>query len=118
MSKTSTAPAPFFRETPGLTGLYTFPGLAFFALGPTRLMLRETGTPDPACILSLQTPDIGIAHRNLTAKGLTFTGARHMIHKYCDGAEEWTAFFKDDEGRNLALHSVVRPPDVSSPTSP
>ena len=29
-------------------------------------------------------------------------------HKHPDGAEEWMAFFKDDEGRDLALHSIVR----------
>ena len=27
------------------------------------------------------------------------TGAPQMIHKHPDGAEEWMAFFKDDEGR-------------------
>ncbi len=93
----------------GLTELYHFPGLAFFALGETRLMLRETGTRDEADILYFAVPDIGAAHQRLAARGIAFTGAPHMIHKHEDGAEEWMAFFEDDEGRPLALHAIARP---------
>jgi catechol 2,3-dioxygenase-like lactoylglutathione lyase family enzyme len=99
----------FWRDVLQVPELYAFPGLAFFDLGPTRLMLRETGSRDEADILHLSTPDIAEAHAALTEKGASMTGAPHMIHKHPDGAEEWMAFFKDDEGRDLALHSVVRP---------
>lgn len=98
----------FWRETLGIPELYAFPGLAFFDLGGTRLMLRETGRREEADILYLSTPDITTAHAHLAAKGAEMTGAPHMIHKHPDGAEEWMAFFKDDEGRDLALHSIVR----------
>jgi catechol 2,3-dioxygenase-like lactoylglutathione lyase family enzyme len=98
----------FWRETLGFRELYAFPGLAFFDLAPTRLMLRETGARDEADILYLSTPDIAAAHAALVTKGADMTGAPHMIHKHPDGAEEWMAFFKDDEGRDLALHSVIR----------
>ncbi len=98
----------FWRDTLQVTELYTFPGLAFFDLGGTRLMLRETGTRDEADILYLATPDIALAHAALSERGAGMTGAPHMIHKHPDGTEEWMAFFKDDEGRDLALHSVVR----------
>jgi catechol 2,3-dioxygenase-like lactoylglutathione lyase family enzyme len=98
----------FWRDTLGIPELYAFPGLAFFDLGGTRLMLRETGQREEADILYLSTPDIAAAHAALTAKGARMTGAPHMIHKHPDGAEEWMAFFTDDEGRDLALHSVVR----------
>lgn len=97
----------FWRDTLQIAELYAFPGLAFFDLGGTRLMLRETGSRDEADILYLQTPDIAAAHAALTERGASMTGAPHMIHKHSDGAEEWMAFFKDDEGRDLALHSVV-----------
>jgi len=30
-----------------------------------------------------------------------------MIHKHADGAEEWMAFFKDNEERPLAIMSRV-----------
>ncbi|MFM7335278.1 MAG: VOC family protein [Tabrizicola sp.] len=99
----------FWRDTLGLPELYAFPGLAFFDLGGTRLMLRETGAREEADILYLSTPNITAAHAALTEKGASMTGAPHMIHKHPDGAEEWMAFFKDDEGRDLAFHSVVRP---------
>ncbi|HOZ31865.1 MAG TPA: hypothetical protein PLM52_03225 [Tabrizicola sp.] len=99
----------FWRDTLGISELYAFPGLAFFDLGRTRLMLRETGQRDQADILYLATPDIATAHADLSERGARMTGTPHMIHKHPDGTEEWMAFFKDDEDRDLALHSVVRP---------
>jgi catechol 2,3-dioxygenase-like lactoylglutathione lyase family enzyme len=99
----------FWRDTLGVAELYAFPGLAFFALGPTRLMLRETGTQNEADILYLLVQDIAAAHAELSGRDVTFSGAPHLIHRHADGTEEWMAFFKDDEGRDLALHSIVRP---------
>jgi catechol 2,3-dioxygenase-like lactoylglutathione lyase family enzyme len=99
----------FWRDTLGVPELYAFPGLAFFSLGPTRLMLRETGTRDEADLLYLPVPDIAKAHAALMLRGVTFSGAPHIIHRHPDGTEEWMAFFKDDEGRDLALHSLLRP---------
>lgn len=98
----------FWRDTLQVPELYAFPGLAFFDLGGTRLMLRETGKREEADILYLSTRDIAVAHAALAERGARMTGAPHMIHKHPDGAEEWMAFFTDDEGRDLALHSVVR----------
>ncbi len=99
----------FWRDSLGVTELYAFPGLAFCDLGGTRLMLRETGKREEADILYLSVPDIAAAHAALAGRGVAFTGAPHMIHRHPDGAEEWMAFLKDDEGRDLALHSVMRP---------
>lgn len=99
----------FWRDVLLVPELYAFPGLAFFDLGPTRLMLRETGLRDEADILYLTTPDIVTAHAALAEQGVQLTGAPHMIHRHPDGTEEWMAFFKDDEGRDLALHSLARP---------
>jgi catechol 2,3-dioxygenase-like lactoylglutathione lyase family enzyme len=99
----------FFRDTLSLPELYSFPGLAFFDLGPTRLMLRETSRRDPADLLYFQTADIAGTHDTLIGKGVIFTNAPHRVHKHPDGAEEWMAFFKDDEGRDLALHAITRP---------
>lgn len=99
----------FWRDTLGIAELFAFPGLAFFDLGPTRLMLRETGTRDQADILYLSTPDITTAHAALGEMGVQLTGTPHIIHRHSDGAAEWMAFFKDDEGRDLAWHSITRP---------
>ena len=46
---------------------------------------------------------------NRAARGVEFKGAPHMVHRHADGTEEWLAFFKDPEGRFLALLSQVRP---------
>jgi hypothetical protein len=35
-------------------------------------------------------------------------GEPHMIHRHADGTQEWMAFFKDPEGRLLALMSQVQ----------
>jgi len=99
----------FWRDQLGLNELFAFPGLAFFDLAGTRLMLRETGQRDQADILYLSVQDIDAAHSALIGRGLVFSRAPHMIHRHPDGAEEWMAFFKDDEGRDLALHALSRP---------
>ncbi len=93
----------------GLPHLYTFGKLAFFDCGGTRLFLSaENAAPGPESILYLRVEDIAAAHAELAARGVEFTGAPHMIHRHPDGTEEWMAFFKDPEGRPLALMSQVR----------
>ena len=98
----------FWRDTLGLPELYAFPGLAFYDLGGTRLMLRETSSRGPADILYLSVPDIAAAHADLTTRGVRFSAPPQRIHRHPDGSEEWMAFFKDDEDRDLALHAVVQ----------
>lgn len=99
----------FWRDLLALPELYAFPGLAFFDLAGTRLMLRETGTREEADLLYLLCTNIAATHAELTRRGVVFSGAPHVIHTHPDGAEEWMAFFKDDEGRDLALHAITRP---------
>jgi predicted enzyme related to lactoylglutathione lyase len=84
--------------------------MAFFDLGGIRLYLSAEGSePQPESVLYLRVDDIGAAHTELTARGIEFKGAPHMIHRHPDGTEEWMAFFKDPEGRFLALMSQARP---------
>jgi len=95
----------------GLPHLYTFGKLAFFDCGGTRLFLSaENATPGPESILYLRVEDIAAVHTDLAARGVEFSGAPHMIHRHADGTEEWMAFFKDPEGRSLALMSQVKKP--------
>jgi catechol 2,3-dioxygenase-like lactoylglutathione lyase family enzyme len=96
----------FLRDRVGLSELYAFPGLSFFDLGETRLMLRETGRREEADLLYLAVEDIAAAHLDLTAKGVTFLREPHIVHRHSDGSQEWMAFFEDDEARPLALHMV------------
>jgi DNA-binding CsgD family transcriptional regulator/catechol 2,3-dioxygenase-like lactoylglutathione lyase family enzyme len=100
----------WYGKTLGLKHLFTFGKLAFFDLGGTRLYLSaESGEPGPESTLYLRVDDIGAAHAELSARGVEFKGAPHLIHRHADGTEEWMAFFKDPEGRFLALMSQVRP---------
>ena len=92
----------------GLKHLYTFGKLAFFDLGGTRLYLSgEQGTAGPESILYLRVEDIAAAHATLAERGVEFSAAPHMIFRHGDGTEEWMAFFKDPDGRPLALMSQV-----------
>lgn len=94
----------------GLKHLYTFGKLAFFDLGGTRLYLSaENAAPQAESILYLRVDDIGAAYAELRERGVEFKGAPHLIHRHADGTEEWMAFFKDPEGRFLALMSQVPP---------
>ena len=98
----------WYRDTLGLSELYTFPGLAFFDLGGVRLMLSEEGDGSQVSILYLRVPDVHAAKEELEGRGVNFTHAPHMIHRHEDGTEEWMTFFQDDEGRPLALMTQVR----------
>ena len=98
----------WYRDTLGLSELYTFPGLAFFDLGGVRLMLSEEGDGSQDSILYLRVPDVHAAKEELEGRGVNFTHAPHMIHRHEDGTEEWMTFFQDDEGRPLALMTQVR----------
>lgn len=98
----------WYGQVLGLRHLYTFGKLAFFDCGGTRLFLTQEAAPSSSeSILYFRVDDIAQAHQSLRAKGVEFINAPHLIHRHADGAEEWMAFFKDPEGRPLALMSQV-----------
>jgi len=98
----------WYRDVLGLDHLYTFGDLVFFDCGGTRLMLSQAeDEPGTESILYLRVPDINAAHERLVARGVEFINAPHMIHKHDDGVEEWMAFFRDPEGRPLAIMATV-----------
>ena len=100
----------WYREVLGLPHLYTFGTLAFFDCGGTRLMLtQESSTASPAeSVLYFRVSDIRRAQEELHERGAEFINAPHMIHRHADGTEEWMAFFKDPDGRPLAIMAQVR----------
>ena len=101
----------WYRDVLGLPHLYSFASMAFLDLGGTRLMLSEADPPTQTeSILYFRTEDIEAAHGTLKARGVEFINAPHLIHRHADGREEWMCFFKDSEGRPLALLSQVAPP--------
>jgi len=103
----------WYRDVLGLPHLYTFGTLAFFDCGGTRLFLEEPSNGQVPnlhndSILYFRVADIHAAHESLSARGVTFVGAPHMIFKHPDGTEEWMAFFNDPDGKPLALMSQVK----------
>ena len=101
----------WYRDVLGLKHLYTFGKLAFFNCDGVRLFLEEgEGASQPQSILYFRVPDIRAVHAQLGERGAVFEGAPHMIHRHADGTEEWMAFFRDNEGRLLAIMSQVGAP--------
>ena len=99
----------WYGKVLGLPHLFTFGKLSFFDCGGTRLFLEETEDSHPESILYLRVPDIHGAYNEMRERGIEFTNAPHMIHRHDDGTEEWMAFFKDLEGRPLAIMCQTRP---------
>lgn len=87
-----------------LPHLYTFGKLSFFDCNGTRLMLSQDGEFNPKeSILYFRVADIADTYERLVKKGVEFIAAPHKIHTHADGTEEWMGFFKDPDGRPLAL---------------
>ena len=102
----------FYRDVLGLRLVARFPGLAFFDLDGSRLLLEAGATP---ALLYLRVPDVVAAAEELQAGGVALEGDPHAIHRDDDGLfgpageEEWMAFFRDSEGNLLALAGRRRP---------
>ncbi|HYU85976.1 MAG TPA: VOC family protein [Kribbellaceae bacterium] len=108
-----TKAAQFYGEVLGLPHLYTFGDLAFFDCGGVRLFLSASeesqSTIEPST-LYFRVDDIQTAYDDLTARGVVFEGAPHLIHRHENGMEEWMAFFRDPDGHLLAVMSQVSAP--------
>lgn len=99
----------WYRDVLKLPHLFTFGNLAFFNCDGVRLFLSQNeSASDGESILYFRVPDIHAAHAELKSRGVEFTDAPHMIHKHADGTEEWMNFFKDPEGRPLAIMAQVK----------
>lgn len=94
----------WYGDVLGLPHLYSFGDLAFFDCGGVRLFLSE-GEAASESILYFQVEDVRMTTAALTARGVIFTNAPHMIHRHEDGTEEWMTFFNDLDGRPLGIMS-------------
>ena len=99
----------WYRDVLGLEHLYSFGNLAFFDCGGLRLFLSEGDGGASESILYFSVDDVRSAADSLAARGVEIINAPHMIHRHEDGAEEWMAFFNDNEARPLGLMSIARP---------
>jgi methylmalonyl-CoA/ethylmalonyl-CoA epimerase len=102
----------FYRDQLGLKLITEFPtpGLAFFQLGETRLLIERTDSPTPGgSVLYLRVEDIHAAYQALRTRGVEFDSEPHLIHRDepgtfgPPGSEEWMAFFRDPGGNVLAI---------------
>jgi catechol 2,3-dioxygenase-like lactoylglutathione lyase family enzyme len=98
----------FYRDIIGVRLIARFdpPGLAFFDLGNTRLLLEAAA---PASLLYLEVDDIGREHARLVAAGVELVDDPHLVfHDVAGtfgpaGTAEWMTFCRDSEGNLLAL---------------
>jgi catechol 2,3-dioxygenase-like lactoylglutathione lyase family enzyme/DNA-binding CsgD family transcriptional regulator len=110
----------WYRDVLGLPHVFTFGDLVFFDCGGTRLYIRQVDDADwrPSSILYFLVPDIEVAHRTLSERGVAFKGAPHLIYEDDEThVEEWMAFFDDPDGNTLALMARVQPGADSTPGS-
>ena len=94
----------WYRDSLGLSLLFSFENLAFFDVGGVRLMLEQSDAPQATeSIVYLRVADIHVSYTHFLERGIEFIGAPHMVHRHSDGTEEWMAFFNDPDGRPLAI---------------
>jgi methylmalonyl-CoA/ethylmalonyl-CoA epimerase len=84
------------------------PGLAFFMLGKTRLVLDPTA---PSGLLYLAVDDVEFSVDQLSGRGVVIDTDPHVIFQHKDdslgpiGTDEWLAFITDSEGNTVGLVS-------------
>lgn len=88
---------------------FTPPGIAFFLLDGTRLLLD--GTVAAGGIIYLAVDDIEFSVDELRSQGVTIETEPHVIFQHTDGTlgpvgtDEWMAFIRDSEGNTVGLVS-------------
>ena len=106
----------FHRDTLGLPLLFQAPpSLAFFQVGPVRLMLSPPEDPSqdhPGSVLYLKVKDIESVHRRLTAKGVKFVDTPHRVHAAAS-YDLWMTFFHDPDNNPMALMEEKPKPSAS-----
>jgi methylmalonyl-CoA/ethylmalonyl-CoA epimerase len=106
--------AAYYTELLGAapTGRFDPPGLLFFDLGGTRLLL-ERGAP--STILYLRVDSVRDSVERLRAAGAPIETEPHVVFSHRDdslgpaGSDEWQAFVRDSEGNLLGLVSQEPP---------
>lgn len=101
----------FYRDVLGLRFLFSAgPTLSFFDCGGLRLMLSTPEGTDNERMSSMFyffVQDIEGTQRDLAAKGVTFSGAPHMVAQMPDH-QLWLTAFTDSEGNMLGIFEERR----------
>jgi methylmalonyl-CoA/ethylmalonyl-CoA epimerase len=102
----------WYQKVLGVSPAATYdpPGLVFFHLDGTRLVLDRAA---PAALIYLEVPDVRETVRTLRADGVTIDTEPHVIFTHSDdtlgpaGTTEWMAFVIDSEGNQVGLVSQL-----------
>lgn len=95
----------WYRDVLQLPLMFETGGMAFFAMGPVRLMMtvpEQTEYDHPASVLYFRVEHIDATHADLVDRGVWFDDPPHLIGKM-GAAEIWMAFFRDPEEHLLAI---------------
>ena len=108
----------FYGETLGLRKIFRpQPHMVFFDLGGPSLLLEsphEGAAPKVGgAVLYFDCPDMGLAVRELRARGVAFVHPPHLITRQ-PAYDLYMAFFTDPDGNMLAL-SQRAPKDYAPP---
>ncbi len=98
----------FYADLLGVPPAATYdpPGLVFFDLVGTRLMLERNAPP---AMLYLSVTDIDATIDRLRKNGVSIEHEPHVIFSHADdtlgpaGTDEWQAFVRDSEGNLVGL---------------
>jgi len=104
----------FYSDVLGceLIARYDPPGLVFFRLGDTRLLVDEGA---PSALIYLRVDDVRATAEKLRAAGVTIESEPHGVHVDVDGTfgeagwEERMMFIRDSEGNLVGLASRHAP---------
>lgn len=86
------------------------PGIAFFLLDGTRLLLDPAAPPS---LIYLEVDDVEYSVTGLRERGVTIETEPHVIFQHSDdtlgpaGRDEWMAFIRDSEGNTVGLVSYA-----------
>ena len=106
--------AAFYTDLLGYppSGRFDPPGLLFFKLGDTRLLLEQGAT---SATLYLQVDSVRERIETLRSKGVTIESEANIIFTHTDdslgpaGTDEWHGFIRDSEDNLVGLVSHEQP---------
>jgi methylmalonyl-CoA/ethylmalonyl-CoA epimerase len=100
----------FYRDVLGIPFLFAAPPqMAFFMCGSVRLLVGVVPVGQKAqrgSSIYFKIPDIQAIYASLSAKGVAFLAAPHVVNR-TPKLELWLAEFTDPDGNQLALMDEV-----------
>ncbi len=100
----------FYRDVLGIPFLFAAPPqMAFFTCGPVRLLVGVMPAGQSAqrgSTIYFKVPDVQAVYASLSAKGVSFVAAPHVVNRTAK-SELWLSEFTDPDGNRLALMAEV-----------